>query len=194
MNPERNDMPDIDMDYPDDRREEVINYTMQRYGLNKTAQMVTFNTMAAKQSVKDVARALGKQELGERITRLIPTGPRVTLQSSLDEVAELNTLYTQNAEAREIIEMARQLEGFPRSTGVHAAGVLLSARPLNEIVPLARKDPKDPSSPLVCGYEHKWLEEHLGLIKYDFLGLSNLSILREALNFVQKTQGEELLL
>lgn len=194
MNPERNDMPDIDMDYPDDRREEVINYTMHRYGLNKTAQMVTFNTLAAKGSVKDVARAMGQQELGDRITRLIPTGPKVTLQSALDEVADLNALYSQNAEVHEIIEMARQLEGLNRSTGVHAAGVLLSARPLDEIVPLARKDPKDPTSPLVSGYEHKWLEDNLGLIKYDFLGLSNLSILREALNFIKKTHGEELLL
>jgi DNA polymerase-3 subunit alpha len=194
MNPERNDMPDIDMDYPDDRREEVINYTMHRYGLDKTAQMVTFMTMGAKQSVKDVARAMGQQELGDRITRLIPSGPKVTLQSSLDEVADLKALYTQNGAAREIIDHARQLEGLNRSTGVHAAGVLLSARPLDEIVPLARKDPKDPTSPYVCGYEHKWLEENLGLIKYDFLGLANLSILREALNFVEKTQGEELLL
>ncbi len=194
MNPERNDMPDIDMDYPDDRREEVISYTMQRYGLDKTAQMVTFNTMAAKQSVKDVARAMGRQDVGERITRLIPSGPKVTLQSSLDEVPDLKTLYTNNGEAREIIDMARQLEGLNRSTGVHAAGVLLSARPLDEIVPLSRKDPKDPTSPLVCGYEHKWLEDHLGLIKYDFLGLSNLSILREALHFIQTTHGEGLLL
>ncbi|EFH85680.1 DNA polymerase III subunit alpha [Ktedonobacter racemifer] len=194
MNPERNDMPDIDMDYPDSRREEVINYTMQRYGLEKTAQMVTFNTLAAKGSVKDVARALGKTDLGERITRLIPTGPKVTLQSSLDDVAELRMLYTQNGEVSEIIDFARQLEGLNRSTGVHAAGVLLSARPLNEIVPLSRKDPKDPTTPLVCGYEHKWLEDNLGLIKYDFLGLANLSVLREALNFVARTQGEELLL
>lgn len=194
MNPERNDMPDIDMDYPDDRREEVINYTMQRYGLNKTAQMVTFNTLAAKGSVKDVTRAMGRQDLGEQITRLIPSGPKVTLLSALDEVPDLATLYARNGEVREIIDMARQLEGLNRSTGVHAAGVLLSARPLDEIVPLSRKDPKDPASPLVCGYEHKWLEDHLGLIKYDFLGLSNLSILREALNFIQKTHGEELLL
>jgi DNA-directed DNA polymerase III (polc) len=194
MNPERNDMPDVDMDYPDARREEIISYTMHRYGLDKTAQMVTFNTLAAKGSVKDVARALGKTELGERITRLIPTGPKVTLQSALDEVPELHALVTRNSEVRELIEFAQQLEGLNRSTGVHAAGVLLSARPLDEIVPLSRKDPKDSNSPLVCGYEHKWLEENLGLIKYDFLGLSNLSILREALTFIEKTHGEELLL
>ncbi|GHO61221.1 hypothetical protein KSC_001130 [Ktedonobacter sp. SOSP1-52] len=186
--------PYLSLYYPDSRREEVINYTMQRYGLEKTAQMVTFNTLAAKGSVKDVARALGKTELGERITRLIPTGPKVTLQSSLDEVSELNALYSQNGEVREIIDFARQLEGLNRSTGVHAAGVLLSAWPLNEIVPLSRKDPKDSTTPLVCGYEHKWLEDNLGLIKYDFLGLANLSVHREALAFVARTQGEELLL
>nr|BBH85446.1 DNA-directed DNA polymerase [Thermosporothrix sp. COM3] len=193
MNPERNDMPDIDMDYPDDRRDEVIAYTIQRYGLQHTAQMITFNTLGAKQSIKDTARALGKPDLGERLSRLIPGG-KGSLQAALAEVPELQALYEQNTEARELMTLAQEIEGYPRSTGVHAAGVILSERPLQEIVPLARKDPKDPSSPLVCGYEHKWLEAHLGLIKYDFLSLANLSILREALTFLSRTRGEELLL
>src|SRR3989442_4660035 len=104
LNPERSDMPDIDMDFPDDRREQVIDYVSRKYGYDCVAQMVTFNTMAAKASVKDVARVMGRQDLGDRITRLIPVGPRVTLQGSLDSVKELNSLYHESKEAQEITD------------------------------------------------------------------------------------------
>src|SRR5438270_5505273 len=126
LNPERADMPDIDMDFPDDRREEVINYVSQKYGPECVAQMATFMTMAAKNSVKDVARVMGQQDLGDRITRLIPSGPKVTLQGSLDAVRELNELYKENTQARELIDQALALEGAVRGTGVHAAGVLIA--------------------------------------------------------------------
>src|SRR5205823_13179066 len=117
FNTERADMPDIDMDFPDDRREEVIEYVAHKYGEDCVAQMVTFNTMAAKASIKDVARVMGEQEIGDRITRLIPTGPNVTLQRSLDAVKELNDLYKENRVAQEIIDQALKLEGSVRSTG-----------------------------------------------------------------------------
>src|SRR5258706_5080042 len=126
FNPERADMPDIDMDFPDDRREEGIEYVARKYGENCVAQMVTFNTMAAKASVKDVARVMGEQEIGDRITRLIPTGPKVTLQGSLDTVKDLADLYKESKPAQEIIDQALKLEGSVRSTGVHAAGVILA--------------------------------------------------------------------
>src|SRR5258706_1289317 len=126
FNPERADMPDIDMDFPDDRREEVIEYVTRKYGENCVAQMVTFNTMAAKASVKDVARVMGEQEVGDRITRLIPTGPKVTLQGSLDNVRELADLHKESRIVQEIIDQALKLEGSVRSTGVHAAGVILA--------------------------------------------------------------------
>ncbi len=193
FNPERADMPDIDMDFPDDRREEVIEYVAHKYGEDCVGQMVTFNTMAAKASVKDVARVMGRQDIGDRITRLIPTGPKVTLQGSLDSVRELSDLYTNNEEAREIIDQALKLEGSVRTTGVHAAGVIVANEPLEHFVPLQLRDPKDPSKGRITQYEQMHLEE-LGLIKFDFLGLSNLTILDNALKYIQQSRGEEVVL
>lgn len=165
FNTERADMPDIDMDFPDNRRDEVISYVTNKYGQDCVAQMVTFNSMAAKASVKDVARVMGKQDLGDRITRLIPMGPKVTLQGSLDGVRELNNLYQESKEAQEIIDQALKLEGAVRSTGIHAAGVLIANEPLERFVPLQLRDPKDPKQGRVTQYEQSHLEE-LGLIKF----------------------------
>ena len=193
FNPERADMPDIDMDFPDDRREEVIAYVAHKYGEDSVAQMVTFNTMAAKASVKDVARVMGEQEVGDRITRLIPTGPKVTLQGSLDSVKDLNDLYKESRVAQQIIDQALKLEGAVRTTGVHAAGVIIANEPLEHFVPLQSRDPKDPSKGRITQYEQAHLEE-LGLIKFDFLGLSNLTILDNALKYIQQSRGEEIVL
>ena len=191
FNTERADMPDIDMDFPDDRREEVINYVARKYGYDCVAQMVTFNTMAAKASVKDTARVMGRQGLGDTITRLIPTGPKVTLQGSLDNVRELNTLYKENKEAQEIIDQALKLEGSVRTTGVHAAGVIVANESLEKFVPLQLRDPKDPTQGRITQYEQMHLEE-LGLIKFDFLGLSNLTILDNAVKFIKASRGEDI--
>ncbi|HLX59328.1 MAG TPA: DNA polymerase III subunit alpha [Ktedonobacteraceae bacterium] len=193
FNPERADMPDIDMDFPDNRREEVIEYVTHKYGDDRVAQMVTFNTMAAKASVKDVARVMGEQEIGDRITRLIPTGPKVTLQGSLDSVKDLSDLYKESKPAREIIDQALKLEGSVRSTGVHAAGVIIANEALEHFVPLQLRDPKDPSKGRITQYEQAHLEE-LGIIKFDFLGLSNLTILDNALKFIKQSRGEEIIL
>src|SRR6266581_3462299 len=193
FNPERADMPDLDMDFPDDRREEVIAYVAHKYGEDSVAQMVTFNTMAAKASVKDVARVMGEQEVGDRITRLIPTGPKVTLQGSLDGVKELNDLYKESRVAQQIIDQALKLEGAVRSTGVHAAGVIIANELLEHFVPLQSRDPKDASKGRITQYEQAHLEE-LGLIKFDFLGLSNLTILDNALKYIQQSCGEEIVL
>src|SRR5579872_6331233 len=193
FNTERADMPDIDMDFPDNRREEVIEYVARKYGNDCVAQMVTFNTMAAKASVKDVARVMGEQETGDRITRLIPTGPKVTLQGSLDSVRELADLYKESKPAQEIIDQALKLEGSVRSTGVHAAGVIIANEPLDHFVPLQLRDPKDPSKGRITQYEQAHLEE-LGLIKFDFLGLSNLTILDNTLKFIKQSRGEEIIL
>ncbi|HZS77769.1 MAG TPA: DNA polymerase III subunit alpha [Ktedonobacteraceae bacterium] len=193
FNPERADMPDIDMDFPDDRREEVIEYVARKYGEDCVAQMVTFNTMAAKASVKDVARVMGEHDMGDRITRLIPTGPKVTLQGSLDSVKELSDLYNENPVAKDIIDQALKLEGSVRTTGVHAAGVIIANEPLEHFVPLQLRDPKDPSKGRITQYEQMHLEE-LGLIKFDFLGLSNLTILDNTLKYIQQSRGEEVIL
>jgi DNA polymerase III subunit alpha len=193
FNTERADMPDIDMDFPDNRREEVIEYVMRKYGDDCVAQMVTFNTMAAKAAVKDVARAMGQQDIGDRITRLIPTGPRVTLQGSLDSVAELGTLYKESKPAQEILDQALKLESSVRTTGVHAAGVIVANEALEHFVPLQLRDPKDPSKGRITQYEQMHLEE-LGLIKFDFLGLSNLTILDNAVKFIKESRGEDIVL
>src|SRR5258708_3470058 len=186
-------MPDIDMDFPDDRREEVIEYVARKYGEDCVAQMVTFNTMAAKASVKDAARVMGEQETGDRITRFIPTGPKVTLQSSLDSVRELADLYKENKVAQEIIDQALKREGVGRSTGIHAAGVIVANEPLEHFVPLQLRDSKDSSKGRITQYEQMHLEE-LGLIKFDFLGLSNLTILDNTIKFIKQSRGEELVL
>ncbi|GHO48590.1 DNA polymerase III subunit alpha [Ktedonospora formicarum] len=189
--PEREDMPDIDMDFQDNRRDEVIRYVADKYGYECVAQLVTFNTMAAKNSVKDVARVLGQQELGERISRLIPTGPKVTLRSSLAEVNELQLLYDSQSPAREILDQALALEGAVRSTGVHPAGVIIGNEPLERFVPLRVKDAKDPTQLRITQYEQRHLEE-LGLIKFDFLGLSNLTILDTTIQFIKQSRGEDI--
>ncbi|MBA2391786.1 MAG: DNA polymerase III subunit alpha [Ktedonobacteraceae bacterium] len=191
FNTERADMPDIDMDFPDDRREEVIEYVAHKYGDDCVAQMVTFNTMAAKAAVKDVARVMGQQDVGDRITRLIPTGPKVTLQGSLDSVRELNALYNESKPVQEIIDQALKLEGSVRTTGVHAAGVIVANESLEHFVPLQLRDPKDPSKGRITQYEQMHLEE-LGLIKFDFLGLSNLTILDNAVKFIKLSRNEDI--
>ena len=193
FNPERADMPDIDMDFPDNRREEVIEYVTRKYGEDCVGQMVTFNTMAAKASVKDVARVMGEQAVGDRITRLIPIGPNVTLQKSLDSIKELADLYKDSRVVQDIIDQALKLEGSVRSTGVHAAGVIIANEALEHFVPLQMRDPKDPSKGRITQYEQAHLEE-LGLIKFDFLGLSNLTILDNTLKFIKQSRGEEVVL
>ncbi len=188
LNPERMSMPDIDMDFPDDRREEVIRYVADKYGWDRVAQLVTFNTMAAKAAVRDVGRVMGLQAEADRVARLIPTGPKVTIAGSLENVNELKQIYDQSPQIRQLVDLARELEGTVRSTGIHAAGVIISQVPLEQVVPLQLRDYKDASDTwLVSQYEQAHLEE-LGLLKFDFLGLSNLTILMNCRKFIQQTR------
>ncbi len=189
LNPERMSMPDIDMDFPDDRREEVIRYVAEKYGWDHVGQIVTFNTMAAKAAVRDVGRVMGMQIEADGVARLIPSGPNVSLKGALEGVRELKQKYEQSAQIRQLIDMALTLEGAVRSTGIHAAGVVISRDPLDQTVPLQLRDYKDPSNTwLVSQYEQGHLEE-MGLIKFDFLGLSNLTILMNCRRFIQETRG-----
>jgi DNA polymerase-3 subunit alpha len=191
LNPERMSMPDIDMDFPDDRREEVIMYMANKYGADRVAQIVTFNTMAARAAVRDVGRVMSRQNEADRIARLIPFGPKVTLRGALNDVRELQTLYEESPTVREIIDAALALEGTVRSTGVHAAGVVVARDPLVEMVPLQLRDTKDANSWLVAQYEQTHLES-LGLLKFDFLGLSNITILQNTVKFIRESRGVEL--
>ncbi|MFI5274755.1 MAG: DNA polymerase III subunit alpha, partial [Ktedonobacterales bacterium] len=192
LNPERMSMPDIDMDFPDDRREEVIRYVADKYGWDKVGQIVTFNTMAAKAAVRDVGRVMGLQNESDKVARMIPTGPKVTIESAMKDVRDLRQLYESSGQIKQLVDMARDLEGTVRSTGIHAAGVVISKVPLADVLPLQLRDYKDPNDTwLVSQYEQKHLEE-LGLIKFDFLGLSNLTILMNCQQFLRETRGIEI--
>ncbi len=191
LNPERKSMPDIDTDFPDDRREEMVIYVAEKYGWDKVAQIVTFNTMAAKAAVRDVGRVLSLQSEADTIARLIPTGPKVTLRGSLETIKDLQQRYENSETTRTILDKALALEGTIRSTGIHAAGVVISREPLVDVLPLQLRDAKDPKSWLVSQYEQTYLEE-LGLLKFDFLGLSNLTILQNTVRFIKETRGTDL--
>ncbi|HEV2010396.1 MAG TPA: DNA polymerase III subunit alpha [Candidatus Limnocylindria bacterium] len=187
LNLERYTQPDIDVDFMDDRRDEVIAYVTEKYGSDHVAQIVTFNTMLARAAVRDVARVLG-MSYGEadRVAKVIPTGPAApTLSESRVDVPELEQL-AQEPEVSRLIDLAEKVEGLVRSTGTHAAGVVITRDPLTTLVPIER--PKGKAEGYQTQYEDKQIEK-LGLLKFDFLGLSNLTILDHALKLIQRQRG-----
>ncbi|HEX4798932.1 MAG TPA: DNA polymerase III subunit alpha [Candidatus Paceibacterota bacterium] len=188
LNPERPSAPDIDMDYADNRRDEIIEYARAKYGSENVAQIGTFGTMMARAAVRDVARALGHPYgTGDRIAKLIPMGSQgfpMTISKAIEIEPELKTMYEKDQEAREVIDLARQIEGRVRHLGVHAAGVVIAPAPLNQFVPV-QPDPK--SGKLITQYEmHSVGEDGVGLLKFDFLGIKNLSILADAVTRVKR--------
>jgi DNA polymerase-3 subunit alpha len=183
LNLERYTLPDIDVDFMDNRRDEVIAYVTEKYGADRVAQIGTFNTMLARAAVRDVARVLG-MPYGEadRVAKTIPFG--VTLEDSRRMVFELQEL-EQEAHVERLLDLAEKVEGLVRSTGTHAAGVVITPEPLSALVPLERSKG---TSAIQTQYEDKSLEK-LGLLKFDFLGLSNLTILDEALKLIRISRG-----
>jgi DNA polymerase-3 subunit alpha len=176
------------MDFADDRRDEVIEYTRQRYGRDHVAQIITFGTMAARNAIRDVGRALGIS-YGEcdHVAKLIPSGPGgMTLSEAIEQVAELKEMYQSNERITQLIDIARRLEGVARHTSVHAAGVVITKEPLTKYVPIQRAA-KDEDA-IVTQYEMHAVED-LGLLKMDFLGLSNLNIIQQALRVIKKIHG-----
>ncbi|MEK7509450.1 MAG: DNA polymerase III subunit alpha [Patescibacteria group bacterium] len=192
LNPERPSAPDIDMDFADNRRDEVIDYARKKYGDDKVAQIGTFGTMLARAAVRDVARALGHSYgTGDAIAKMIPFGRQgfpVTIQSSLDEVPELAEAYKKDPDAREILDMARKVEGNARHVGVHAAGVVIAPTPVTDFVPV-QLDPK--GGKVITQYDMHAVED-AGLLKFDFLGLTNLSTLADARDRVRERLGVSL--
>jgi DNA polymerase-3 subunit alpha len=185
LNPSRITMPDIDIDFADDRRSEVINYVVNKYGDDRVAQIVTFGTMAAKASIRDVGRAMGLSFSDtDRVAKLIPTGPGVTIDGSLSKVPELKTLYDSEAHLRELIDSARKVEGIARHSSTHAAGVVISRDPLVQHVPLQRAGGKSEGD-ITTQYPMSRLEE-IGLLKMDFLGLSTLTVLGKAVEMAKR--------
>ncbi|GIW69200.1 MAG: DNA-directed DNA polymerase [Candidatus Parcubacteria bacterium] len=192
LNPERPSAPDIDMDFQDNRRDEIIEYAREKYGKDKVAQIGTFGTMLARASVRDVARALGyPYAMGDKIARLIPMGRQgfpVDITKAMELEPDLAKLYKENADARRIIDLARKIEGKARHISVHAAGVVISPDPLTDHVPL-QFDPKG-TGKLITQYEMRSVgEDGVGLLKFDFLGIRNLSILADAVARVERNRG-----
>lgn len=193
LNPERPSAPDIDMDYADDRRGEMVDYARFKYGKEKVAQIGTFGTMAAKGSVKDVARALGyPYELGDRISKLIPMGSQgfpMTIDHAIEITDDLRNLYDKDPDVKTIIDMAKKLEGCARHISVHAAGVVISPTELTDFTPL-QYDAKGENK-IISQYDMYSVEE-AGLLKFDFLGLKNLKIIAECQQLIKRLHNVDI--
>ncbi|MHB0857718.1 MAG: DNA polymerase III subunit alpha [Anaerolineae bacterium] len=189
LNPGRVTMPDMDLDYPDDRRQEVIEYLTRRYGEDKTAQIATFGTMAARGALRDVGRALGMPlDDVDYVAKLVPLGPKKTIQDGLDSVPELKSAYDTRPDVKQLIDYAQAVQGLSRHLSTHAAGVLISDRPLVEYTPLQRAPRGEGIVSQFCMED----VEAIGLLKLDILGLSTLTILDRAFKWIERTTGEKL--
>ena len=187
LNPERVSMPDIDVDFCQNRRGEMIDYVTRKYGREQVAQIITFNTMAAKAAIKDCGRAMD-MPYGDvdRIAKLIPATVGVTIDAALEDVPDLKKAYETDAQIRELIDTAKKLEGLVRGSGVHASAVVIAPRPLTELVPLAKTKNDD----IVTAYDMKSVEK-MGLLKMDFLGLATLTVIDDCLKLIDASRGEK---
>ncbi|MCP4082310.1 MAG: DNA polymerase III subunit alpha, partial [Planctomycetaceae bacterium] len=181
--------PDIDIDFCKERRGEMIDYVKEKYGAANVAQIGTFGTLAAKAAIKDVGRVLGLPlSKVNQITSLVPDRPKVKIKHALDESLDLKAAYDTDQEVREMIDFALKLEGLARNVGTHAAAVVIGDKPLTEYLPLTR----------VTGKEDvitQWAMEDVeaaGLLKMDFLGLRNLTVLSHAVEIIEQTSGEKI--
>ena len=189
LNPDRVTMPDIDVDFEDGRREEVIAYVGRKYGQDHVAQIITFGTMLARAAIRDVGRVLG-HSYGEvdRIAKAVPNQLGIRLDEAIESSAELRGMVEGDPAVKRITDFARHLEGVARNASTHAAGVVISREPLTELMPLQKATNSDG---LMSQYEMHAIEA-LGLLKFDFLGLSNLTILRQAVDLVRANRGIEI--
>ena len=191
LNLERKEMPDIDMDFQDDRREEVIRYVVDKYGHGHVAQIITFGTFGAKAAIRDVGRVQNlPHNVVDDVAQEIPTRPNTSLESAMNESSALQAMYDESEVVRNLIDNAKGLEGLTRHTSTHAAAVIISEEPLDGIVPLQRpsRDNGDGDSVAMTQYSMDPCAD-LGLLKMDFLGLSNLAILASARNLIAETRG-----
>jgi DNA polymerase-3 subunit alpha len=188
LNPERVSMPDIDVDFCMNRRGEVIDYVTRKYGRGQVAQIITFGTMAAKAAIKDVGRAM-EIPYGDvdRIAKMVPNTLNIDIRQALKDSPPLQQAYDSEPQVRELIDVALKLEGLVRNSGVHAAGVVIAPQPLTELVPLH----KTKNDEIVTAFDMKAIEK-IGLLKMDFLGLTTLTILENALRLIEQFKGEKL--
>jgi len=192
LNADRPSPPDIDMDFADKRRDEIIAYTRHKYGENQVAQIGTFGSMLARGAVRDVARALGyPYQLGDQISKLIPLGSQgfpMTINRAMEMVTELKELYDKDADVKKVVDLAKKIEGCARHISVHAAGVVIAPSDITDYTPI-QLDPKGGKT--ITQYEMHAVED-AGLLKYDFLGIRNLSILEEAIRLIKKIHDVEI--
>lgn len=183
LNPDRISMPDIDTDFCVERRDEVIKYVTEKYGSDRVAQIVTFGTMAARAAVRDAGRALGVPLPDvDRVAKMIPSGPGgLSIGQALEQIPELKQLYAMSPEIRRLLDTANAIEGLARNAGTHAAGVVIAPGPLVEYAPLAKSD-----AGVNTQYDMVWAEK-IGLLKMDFLGLRNLTVMKNAVDEIRRT-------
>ena len=185
LNPERVSMPDVDMDFEDARRDEVIKFVTEKYGKDRVAQIITFGTLGAKAAIRDAARVSGFPPVdADKIAKAIPIGPGWSIKKAEKEVADFREVVKSDSRFGELVETAKRIEGLSRHAGVHAAGVVISKEPLEENIPLYRSNEGLP----VTAYEMGILEK-IGMLKMDFLGLSNLTVLAKTINNIRDTYG-----
>ncbi len=181
LNPERVTMPDFDIDFCRNRRGEVIEYVMQKYGESHVSQIITFDTMAARAAIRDVTRVLGlPYSQGDNIVKLVPRAINITLSQALEDSSELKQLYNSDRQAKRVIDMALKIEGMPRNISKHAAAVVITRDEVSEYVPLAKSDES-----IVTQYTMTAIER-LGLLKMDFLGLRNLTVIDDTVKLINK--------
>ena len=188
LNPERVSMPDIDVDFCFERRQEVIDYVVRKYGKDCVAQIITFGTMAARGVIRDVGRVMDlPYALCDSISKLVPNELNITLDKALVQSQELRTMVESDEKIKTLIDMARRLEGLPRHSSMHAAGVVICQKPVEEYVPLARSS----DGSLVTQFTMTTIEE-LGLLKMDFLGLRTLTVIQNATAYASRSAGREI--
>lgn len=188
LNPERVSMPDIDVDFCYERRQEVIDYVVRKYGKDRVVQIVTFGTLAARNVIRDVGRVLDlPYATVDEVAKMIPKDIGITIQKALDQSEDFRKLYNSNEEVKNLINMAKRLEGLPRHTSMHAAGVVISQKSVDEYVPLSRAS----DGSVTTQYIMTTLEE-LGLLKMDFLGLRTLTVIQNAVKYAEKSTGRKI--
>jgi DNA polymerase-3 subunit alpha len=188
LNVERRELPDIDLDFQDDRRDEVLMYVNQKYGSDHVAQIITFGTMGARAAIRDTGRALGMPYAQvDRVARLIPLELDITLDRALEQSQELHDIYHQDSAIRNLVDSAKKMEGMVRHVSTHAAGVVITQEPLTEYVPLQLLGKGEQRT--VMTQFHMWDIARLGLLKMDFLGLSNLTILANVRQIIAQNRG-----
>lgn len=188
LNPERVSMPDIDIDFCFERRGEVIDYVMEKYGKDRVAQIITFGTLAARAAIRDTGRAMGIPLYQvDKVAKLVPMEPGMTIARALEVSPELTRMREEDSTVKELLANSQALEGIPRHSGIHAAGIVIAEEPLDHYLPLQRT-----SEGLVCTQFAKETVEEIGLLKMDLLGLRTLTVINNAVALVKKSQGKDI--